>query len=217
MILISTDKAVRSTSVMGCSKRFAEMLVQAHAKDQKPGENNLILSMVRFGNVLNSSGSIVPLFRKQINEGGPITITHPDVTRYFMTIPEAVSLVLYSAFISKGGEVFVLNMGKPIKIIDLARKMISLSGLSEKSEINPNGDIEIKYIGLRDGEKINEELFFEDDSLKVSNDIMIAKEDFTDLSYLDNILTKLDKYIALNDEQEIITILRSHISKDLSR
>ena len=214
LILISTDKAVRSTSVMGSSKRLSEMLVQAYAS-QENHTDHLVLSMVRFGNVLNSSGSIVPLFRKQINEGGPITITHPDVTRYFMTISEAVSLVLYSSFISKGGEVYVLDMGKPVKILDLARKMLTLSGLTERSEENQLGDIEIKYIGLREGEKINEELLFNQDAIKVNKDIMIAKDDFIPMTELMSLLNDLDICIANNDEKGIISILKKNISPNL--
>ena len=214
-ILISTDKAVRASSVMGMTKRFSEMLVQAYS--EKARLNGTILSMVRFGNVLNSSGSIIPLFRKQINEGGPITITHPEVTRYFMTIPEAVSLVLYSMFISKGGEVFVLKMGKPIKILDIAKKMISLSGLRERSEKFPDGDIEIQFIGLRKGEKIHEELLFEEKNMNLDTDInekpiLVEKESFVPIDELDNILSNINNLININNDKEIVNILREKIS-----
>ena len=217
LVLISTDKAVRSTSIMGSSKRLSEMCIQAFAAEEIKNNGSLVLSMVRFGNVLNSSGSIVPLFRSQINEGGPITVTHPDVTRYFMTIPEAVSLVLYSAQISNGGEVFVLNMGEPVKIIDLARRMIALSGLTELTDNNPNGDIEIKYIGLRDGEKINEELLFDEQTLKINNNIMVANENYIELPRLLEILENINYCIKSNDEKGLISILKKFISDKIER
>ncbi len=155
-VLISTDKAVRPTNIMGASKRIAELIFQAAAT--RPSTQTTFC-MVRFGNVLGSSGSVVPLFRKQIAAGGPITITHPEVVRYFMLIPEAVQLVIQAgAMAQKGGEVFVLDMGQPVKIMDLARTMIDMSGLKEKNEVNPKGDIEIRCIGLRPGEKLYEEL-----------------------------------------------------------
>ena len=160
-ILVSTDKAVRPTNLMGASKRLAEMTLQAMAEEAQLQEGT-IFSMVRFGNVLDSSGSVVPLFRKQIQEGGPITLTHLDVTRYFMTIPEAAQLVIQAGSMAKGGDVFLLDMGKPIKIADLARQMILLSGLEVRDDKNPDGDIEIEVTGLRPGEKLYEELLIGD-------------------------------------------------------
>ena len=176
-VLISTDKAVRPTNVMGASKRLAEMVLQALSHEPEvrlfqpelfgstPGTfitNHTCFTMVRFGNVLGSSGSVIPLFREQIRTGGPVTVTHPDINRYFMTIPEAAQLVIQAGAMGQGGDVFVLDMGEPVKIITLAKRMISLSGLSLRDEFNPDGDIEIKFSGLRPGEKLYEELLIGD-------------------------------------------------------
>jgi len=157
-VLISTDKAVRPTNVMGATKRFAELVLQGMAAES----SNTRFTMVRFGNVLGSSGSVIPLFREQIKNGGPVTVTHHDITRYFMTIPEAAQLVIQAGALGEGGDVFVLEMGDPIKIDDLARSMIRLSGLDVCDDANPDGDIEIKYSGLRPGEKLYEELLIGD-------------------------------------------------------
>jgi len=172
-VLISTDKAVRPTNVMGASKRMAELVLQGLADRQE----KTVFSMVRFGNVLGSSGSVVPLFRDQIRDGGPVTVTHPDIIRYFMTIPEASQLVLQAGSMGVGGEVFVLDMGEPVKIADLARKMIHLMGLAEKTEDEPNGDIEVVFSGLRPGEKLYEELLIGDNPQGTSHPrIMMARE-----------------------------------------
>lgn len=174
-VLISTDKAVRPTNVMGTSKRLAEMTLQAFAA--KGGTTRF--SMVRFGNVLGSSGSVVPLFRKQIKAGGPVTITHEEITRYFMTIPEAAQLVIQAGAMATGGEVFVLDMGDPVKIIDLARKMIEFAGLVVRNANTPDGDIDIKIIGLRPGEKLYEELLIGENPVATNHPrIMKAREAF---------------------------------------
>jgi FlaA1/EpsC-like NDP-sugar epimerase len=158
MILVSTDKAVRPTNVMGATKRLAEMILQALAEERR----KTTFSMVRFGNVLGSSGSVVPLFRQQISRGGPITLTHEEITRFFMTVPEAAQLVIQAGAMATGGDVYLLDMGEPVKIIDLARRMVELSGLTVQDEQNPNGDISIVTTGLRPGEKLYEELLIND-------------------------------------------------------
>jgi FlaA1/EpsC-like NDP-sugar epimerase len=153
-VLISTDKAVNPTSVMGATKRLAELVLQALQERTQTTR----FCMVRFGNVLGSSGSVVPLFREQIRRGGPVTVTHPEIIRYFMTIPEAAQLVIQAGSMAKGGDVFVLDMGPPVRIDDLARRMISLMGLTVRDEVHPDGDVEIVYTGLRSAEKLFEEL-----------------------------------------------------------
>jgi FlaA1/EpsC-like NDP-sugar epimerase len=174
VVLISTDKAVRPTNVMGASKRVAELLLQAQAQE---GHGPTRFAMVRFGNVLGSSGSVVPLFRKQIAAGGPITLTHPEIIRFFMTIPEAAQLVLQAAVLAQGGDVLLLDMGEPVRIKDLAEQMVRLSGLSLRDAQNPNGDIEIVCTGLRPGEKLYEELLIDADSLPTSHPLIYRAQE----------------------------------------
>ena len=201
-ILVSTDKAVRPTNVMGASKRVAELVMQA-AAIRAAGRTTF--SMVRFGNVLGSSGSVVPLFRRQIQAGGPITITHPDIIRYFMLIPEAAQLVIQAGAMARGGDVFVLDMGEPVRIADLARSMISLSGLTEKTAENPLGDIEIKPVGLRPGEKLFEELLIGDDVVPSGHPrIMCAHERHIDPALLDKMLQSLHMACESNDDEAML-------------
>ena len=192
-VLISTDKAVRPTNVMGATKRLAELVCQALSQKNNPNNNHTLISMVRFGNVLGSSGSVVPVFTKQIAQGKPITVTHPDVTRYFMTIPEAANLVIQAGAMAKGGEVFVLDMGAPVKIVDLARRMIQLSGFEVKDEVHPYGDIEITYTGLRPGEKLYEELIIGEDNVEDTDHplIMQAMESSFPLADIEKTLNEL--------------------------
>lgn len=213
--LISTDKAVRPTNVMGASKRLAEMVLQALAGEvaTKLNSSKTIFSMVRFGNVLDSSGSVVPRFKQQISEGGPVTLTHPEVTRYFMTIPEAAQLVIQASAMATGGDVFLLDMGEPIKIIELARRIIELSGLTVSDDENPNGDIEIEIIGLRPGEKLYEELLIADNPQTTDNErIMKAHEDYLQWPVFCEKLGSLEKYCFLNDRQKIEAVLKELVS-----
>ncbi|MCE4935490.1 nucleoside-diphosphate sugar epimerase/dehydratase [Aliivibrio fischeri] len=192
-VLISTDKAVRPTNVMGTTKRMAELGLQALAQVENEKPNGTRFCMVRFGNVLGSSGSVIPLFKKQIAQGGPITLTHKDITRYFMTIPEAAQLVIQAGSMGKGGDVFVLDMGESVKIADLARNLIHLSGLEVRSDENPDGDIEIRCTGLRPGEKLYEELLIGDNVGKTAHErIMTANEEFLPLNEYNQLLDDLD-------------------------
>ena len=200
-ILISTDKAVRPTNVMGATKRFAELILQAYADDHTHGTN---FSMVRFGNVLNSSGSVVPLFKRQIQNGGPVTVTHPEITRYFMTIPEAVQLVIQAGAMSKGGDVFVLDMGEPVKIAVLARTMISLMGKNIRTESTPDGDIEIEYTGLRPGEKLYEELLIGDNCVGTDHPMIIrAIENKLDLA---GVTKSIERMLIASDQEDVNTV-----------
>ena len=204
-VLISTDKAVRPTNVMGTTKRMAELILQALSIEQ----TSTRFCMVRFGNVLGSSGSVVPLFRKQIRSGGPITLTHPDVTRYFMTIPEAAQLVIQAGSMGKGGDVFILDMGESVKIIDLATKMIHLSGFEVKSELEPEGDIEIKCTGLRPGEKLYEELLIGDNVSETEHKrIMTAQEHILPWPELNTLLNSLDDACHDFDHEAIRELLK---------
>jgi FlaA1/EpsC-like NDP-sugar epimerase len=206
-VLISTDKAVRPTNVMGASKRIAELVMQAAALR---GSGHTVFSIVRFGNVLGSSGSVVPLFRRQIRSGGPITITHPDIIRYFMLISEAAQLVVQAGAMAQGGEVFVLDMGEPVRIADLARSMIRLSGLTEKTVDDANGDIEIKAVGLRPGEKLFEELLIGDDVVPSGHPrIMCARERHIDPALLDKMLHALRQACDADDADAMIRQVRN--------
>ena len=224
MVLVSTDKAVRPTNVMGATKRMAELVVQALANEKALYLRNLsdmdtastatfpnrtCFSMVRFGNVLGSSGSVVPLFRRQIAEGGPITVTHAEVTRYFMTIPEAVQLVLQAGTMAQGGEVFVLDMGEPVKIVDLARRMVELSGLKVRNAANPGGDIEIRVTGMRPGEKLYEELLIGDNPMTTAHPrIMMARDEYVPWYKLEQLLQDLRQAVASDDLLTIRLILK---------
>ena len=206
--LISTDKAVRPTNIMGASKRLAELVLQARASELKKVKSNIIFSIIRFGNVLGSSGSVVPLFYDQIKKGGPLTITHKEITRYFMTIKEAATLVLHSTKIARGSQVFILDMGKPIRILDLAKRMIKLSGLKERSIKDTNGDIEIKIIGLRPGEKLHEELALGENIKQTSIlNILEADEEFFEISVIQSIICNLKKVIKENNSVKLKSIL----------
>ena len=203
-VLVSTDKAVRPTNIMGATKRLAELILQGLAAEQQTTR----FSMVRFGNVLGSSGSVVPLFREQIRAGGPVTITHSDITRYFMTIPEAAQLVVQASAMAQGGEVFVLDMGEPVRIYDLARTMIELSGLSLRSSDTPDGDIEIVTVGLRPGEKLHEELLIGDSPQPTDHPrIMMANEHYLPWLRLREQLDAMERLIDAGDVTGAHTLL----------
>ncbi|MEJ5279413.1 nucleoside-diphosphate sugar epimerase/dehydratase [Pseudomonas sp. MYb541] len=222
-VLISTDKAVRPTNVMGSTKRLAELVLQALSKELAPrlfGDasnisrvNKTRFTMVRFGNVLGSSGSVIPLFHKQIQAGGPLTVTHPKITRYFMTIPEAAQLVIQAGSMGQGGDVFVLDMGEPVKIVELAEKMIHLSGLSIRSEKNPHGDILINFSGLRPGEKLYEELLIGDNVAATSHPmIMRANEELLDWEVLKGRLQGLLAAVEEGDFSLVRQLLKDTVS-----
>jgi len=216
-VMVSTDKAVRPTNVMGATKRLAELIVQAKAAS---ADQRLTLSMVRFGNVLGSSGSVIPLFRQQIEAGGPVTVTHPEMTRYFMLIPEAVSLVIQAGAMAKGGELFLLDMGKPVKILDLAKTMIKLHGLNycmsatDSSEGDMGKEIPIKLIGIRPGEKLHEELLIDDQSFKTQHPkILRANESFVDAATLEsNVIARLHAALHQEDVDQLKQILADFVS-----
>lgn len=204
-VLISTDKAVRPTNVMGATKRLAEMIIQLIASERR---SKTIFSMVRFGNVLGSSGSVVPLFKSQIAAGGPVTVTHPEINRFFMTIPEAASLVVQAGSMAKGGDVFILDMGEPVKIADLAAQMIHLSGFTVKDAEHPDGEIEIVYSGLRPGEKLYEELLIGNNATGTCHSkILTADEEFVSRERLDKVLSEIRYAIDANDSGEARKIL----------
>ncbi|MFY3385297.1 polysaccharide biosynthesis protein [Paracidovorax sp. MALMAid1276] len=220
-VLISTDKAVRPTNIMGASKRVAEMVLQAMAASAPPTfessgaaspplphPGRTRLSMVRFGNVLGSSGSVIPLFHKQIAAGGPVTVTHPEVTRYFMTIPEAAQLVLQAGAMAEGGDVFLLDMGEPLQIVDLARRMVALSGLTVQDDDHPEGDIEIVFTGLRPGEKLYEELLIGDNPLPTAHPrILRAREEYLPWAVLQQQLAALKEAVDRGDRSAITALL----------
>ena len=209
LVLISTDKAVRPTNVMGASKRFSELILQGLHKKNR---SKTCFSMVRFGNVLDSAGSVVPLFRSQIQNGGPLTVTHRDVTRYFMSIPEAVQLVLQAGAMAKGGDVFVLDMGEPIRILDLAYRMVHLSGLTPIDEENPDGDIKIKVTGLRAGEKLHEELLIGDNVVQSNHPrIMQATEVGLEWLEVEKSIKIIQKAHEEHDEQSVRSLLLKNI------
>jgi FlaA1/EpsC-like NDP-sugar epimerase len=220
LVLISTDKAVRPTSVMGASKRFTEICLQSlqdfslqHSKEKK----KTTMCMVRFGNALDSSGSVIPLFKKQIQDGGPITLTDKNVSRYFMTIPEAAQLVLQAGSMAEGGDVFVLDMDKSVKIIDLAKRMIKLSGLTYKDKNNLDGDIEINEIGLSKGEKLYEELLLGDDPQPTKHPkIKKAKDPFLKWEKLETIINQIDKELIKNNSNTVSEIIKKTISDSSS-
>jgi FlaA1/EpsC-like NDP-sugar epimerase len=222
-VLISTDKAVRPTNVMGSTKRVAELILQALSRETAPvlfGADDAVhhvnktrFTMVRFGNVLGSSGSVIPRFYQQIRSGGPVTVTHPKITRYFMTIPEAAQLVIQAGSMGQGGDVFVLDMGQPVRIAELAEKLIHLSGMSVRSEKNPHGDITIEFTGLRPGEKLYEELLIGDNVSATEHPmIMRAEEESFTWDVLRALLAKLLKAVEQDDYPQVRVLLREMVS-----
>lgn len=222
-VLISTDKAVRPTNVMGSTKRVAEMILQALSRETAPvlfnedgavhHVNKTRFTMVRFGNVLGSSGSVIPRFYQQIRSGGPVTVTHPKITRYFMTIPEAAQLVIQAGSMGQGGDVFVLDMGQPVRIAELAEKLIHLSGLSVRSEKSPHGDISVEFTGLRPGEKLYEELLIGDNVSPTEHPmIMRADEEYFTWDVLRGVLAKLLKAVEQDDYPQVRVSLREVVS-----
>ncbi|MCE9619906.1 MAG: polysaccharide biosynthesis protein [Planctomycetes bacterium] len=204
-VFVSTDKAVRPTSVMGASKRLAEILLQS-MQEQSKGRTKF--AMVRFGNVLGSSGSVIPLFQEQLERGGPVTVTHPEMVRYFMTIPEAAQLVIQAGAMANGGEVFVLDMGEPVKILDLAKNMIRLAGRTLRDESNPSGEIEIQITGTRPGEKLYEELLISDDTSHTEHpSIGLAREPFESWSSLEARLDRLQTAVDQRDDGVVRILL----------
>lgn len=221
-VLISTDKAVRPTNVMGATKRLAEMVLQALSTEPKiqlfgKSEQGFVanqtrFTMVRFGNVLGSSGSVIPLFREQIARGGPVTVTHPNITRYFMTISEAAELVIQAGSMGQGGDVFVLDMGDPVRIAELAEKMINLTGLTARTEDNPKGDITIEFTGLRDGEKLYEELLIDDNVSSTEHSmIMCANESFVPWPEFNQVLQQLYQAALAEDCPTVRQLLRKYV------
>ena len=209
-VLISTDKAVRPTNTMGATKRFAELILQGLAGS---GQTTTRFTMVRFGNVLGSSGSVVPLFREQIRNGGPVTVTDSKMIRYFMTIPEASQLVIQAGAMGEGGDVFVLDMGEPVRILDMARRMIHLSGYDVQDDDNPNGDIEIKFTGLRPGEKLYEELLIGDHAMPTEHArIMRAEEEILPWHDIEWLLQQFDKASRANDADRVRELLLEAVS-----
>jgi FlaA1/EpsC-like NDP-sugar epimerase len=223
-VLVSTDKAVRPTNVMGATKRIAELVLQAIAacptvhftqctNSPVSAINKTIFAMVRFGNVLGSSGSVVPLFRQQLALGGPLTVTHAEVTRYFMTIPEAAQLVLQASAMAHGGDVFVLEMGEPVKILDLAHRMVALSGLKVRDKDHPDGDIEITITGMRPGEKLYEELLIGNNPRPTEHlRIMKAQEEFIPWQALEPQLHELKLASQNNQANQIKMLLQSLVN-----
>lgn len=221
-VLISTDKAVRPTNVMGSTKRLAEMVLQALSCEAAPvlidqgtrsNQNKTRFTMVRFGNVLGSSGSVIPLFREQIKRGGPVTVTHPNITRYFMTIPEAAQLVIQAGSMGQGGDVFVLDMGQPVKIAELAERMIRLSGLSVRNEDDPSGDIAIEFTGLRPGEKLYEELLIGENVSTTDHPmIMRANEEHLPWEDLKTVIERLLDAVERDDYRVVRQILRETVN-----